>query len=225
MSRPTVVAVLNAKGGTSKTTSAAYIAHVLHERGRRVLLVDADRQGSMLRWQEDADLPVSVIGLASPTLDQRLPGIVGKQWDAVVIDTPPDNAEVIRASVRAATHVVIPMTPGPAEHERIDVVRELLDKATAERGDAGPVVAVLLTRTPVNPRAVATRVYRELITEDGFTVLDTSVKWLTRFHQAYGAPIVRAAASPYGTAVDELLALPTPTNAPNDTQDVQEDPR
>lgn len=225
MSRPTVVAVLNAKGGTSKTTTAGFIAHVLHERGRRVLLVDADRQGSMLRWQEDADLPVRVIGLPSPTLDHRLPGIVGQQWDVVVIDTPPDDAGVIRASVRAATHVVIPMAPGPAEHERIDVVRELLDKAIAERGDAGPVVAVLLTRTPPNRRAVATGVYRGLIAEDGFTVLEAHVKNLGRFLQAYGAPIVRAAASPYGAVVDELLALPTPISAPGGAQDVQEDPR
>jgi len=221
----TVVAVLNAKGGTSKTTSSAFIAHVLHERGRRTLLVDADRQGSMLRWQEDADLPVSVIGLPSPTLDQRLPGIVGRQWDAVVIDTPPDDPAVIRAAVRAATHVVIPMAPGPAEHERIDAVRELLDKASVERGDAGPVVAVLLTRTPTSPRAVATRVYRELIEEDGFTVLDATVKWLQRFGQAYGSPIVRADASPYGAVVDELLALPTPNGAGAGAQDVQEDPR
>lgn len=221
-----VVAVLNAKGGTSKTTTAAYIAHVLHERGQRTLLVDADRQASMMRWQEDADLPVSVIGLPSPTLDQRLPGIVGGQWDAVVIDTPPNALDVIRAAVRAATHVVIPMAPGPAEHERIGVVRELLDKAIGERGDAGPVVAVLLTRTPTSPRAVATRVYRELITEDdGFTVLDAHVKNLGRFLQAYGAPIIRADASPYGAVVDELLALPTPNGADGGAQDVQEDRR
>jgi chromosome partitioning protein len=220
-----VIAVLNAKGGTSKTTSSAYIAHVLHERGRRTLLVDADRQGSLMRWQEDADLPVSVIGLASPTLDARLPGIVGRQWEAVVIDTPPDDPAVIRAAVRAASHVVIPMAPGPAEHERIDVVRELLNKAISERRDAGPVVAVLLTRTPTNPRAVATRVYRELITEDGFTVLDATVKWLQRFGQAYGSPIVRAAATPYGAVVDELLALPTPSSAGAGAQDIQEDPR
>ena len=60
---------------------------------------------------------------------------------------------------------------------------------------------------------MATRVYRELVAEDGFTVLDAHVKYVQKFAQAYGSPIVRAAASPYGAIVDELLAQPTPNRA------------
>ena len=42
-----VIAVLNQKGGTGKTTTAVSIAAGLAARGRRVLLVDADPQGSV----------------------------------------------------------------------------------------------------------------------------------------------------------------------------------
>ncbi len=41
-----VLAVINLKGGTSKTTSAVFLAHVLREQGQRVLLVDADPAGT-----------------------------------------------------------------------------------------------------------------------------------------------------------------------------------
>jgi len=44
-----VLAVVNLNGGTGKTTTAAFVAHALHEQGRHVLVVDADPQGSAQR--------------------------------------------------------------------------------------------------------------------------------------------------------------------------------
>ena len=42
-----VIAVLNQKGGTGKTTTSVSVAAELARRGRRVLLIDADPQGSV----------------------------------------------------------------------------------------------------------------------------------------------------------------------------------
>jgi chromosome partitioning protein len=199
--------VANLKGGTSKTTTSAFLAHALHERGQRVLVVDADPQGSALRWQEDADWPVPVVRLDSPKLHRTLPGIVGTRYDAVVIDTPPLSLGIVASALRIATHVVIPMAPSPAEYERLPAVRELLDEAAALRADElGPaVVAVLLTRAVAG--AASTAVYRQLIAEDGMRVLRAEVRRLERFAQATGAPVSRASASAYGDALDELLEV------------------
>ena len=51
---PHVIVVANLKGGSSKTTTAAHLAAALHESGLKVLCVDADPQGSCLRWSEAA---------------------------------------------------------------------------------------------------------------------------------------------------------------------------
>lgn len=200
----TTVVVTNLKGGTSKTTSAAFIAHALTERGRSVLVVDADPQGSALRWSEDADWTIPVIRLDSPKLHRTLPGVAGDRYDAIVIDTPPNDEGIVGAALRVATHVVIPMAPTPAEYERLPNVGELIESVAPFRND-DPVTAVLLTRAIAN--AASTRAYRELVRDDGFHVLRTEVRRLERFSQSMGAPVDRANASAYGDAVDELLTL------------------
>lgn len=46
----TVLAFLNQKGGTGKTTLSINVAFGLAQAGRRVLLVDADQQASANDW-------------------------------------------------------------------------------------------------------------------------------------------------------------------------------
>lgn len=200
-----VLTVANMKGGSTKTTSAAFLAHALHERGDRVLLVDADPQGSALRWSDLADWPLPVIRLDSTKLHRELPGIVADRFSAIVVDTPPLDlhAGIVRSALRASTHVLVPLAPTAIEYERLSVVRDVLD----ELGEP-PVTAVLLTRTV--PRAAATEVYREAIAEDGLPVLKATVGNLQRFAQAYGQPIERATATAYGDAATELLNMEAP---------------
>ena len=61
-----VLSVLNQKGGVGKTTLATSIAMVLAQMGKRVLLTDADHQGSALDWRAargDSEAAFTVVGL------------------------------------------------------------------------------------------------------------------------------------------------------------------
>lgn len=202
---PQVLAVVNLKGGSSKTTTAAFVAHVLHERGERVIVVDADPQGSALRWQEDGDWPLPVIGMASTKLHRELPGIVGDRFGWAVIDTPPLDAQqgIVMSALRAASHVLVPVAPTPIEYERLPQVRRAVDDVADLRADGEPPpMAMLLTRTVAG--ASSTEVWREAMIEDGDWVLRGSVGRLERFSQSYGQAIYDAAGTAYGDAVAEL---------------------
>ena len=66
MSRATIMAVVNQKGGTGKTTTCENLGIGLANEGKRVLLVDTDPQASLtiaLGHPRPDDLPVTLTDL------------------------------------------------------------------------------------------------------------------------------------------------------------------
>lgn len=204
-----IIAVVNLKGGSAKTTTAGFLAAAFHEAGMRTLGVDADGENESLQgWQEGGDLPWPVVTLAVSNLHTTLPGIIGDRYDVVVIDTPPMKAQkgTVMSALKIATHAIVPMAPTPIEHDRLKAVRETIAESGQVRPDGKPpLFAVLLTR--VKPRAASTGVYRQLIESEGVHVLKSQVGSLEKFAQAWGDPIVKAMETSYGDAAMELLEL------------------
>jgi chromosome partitioning protein len=123
-----IYAFLNQKGGVGKTTLSIHTAAELTRRKRRVLLIDADPQGSSLSWSNCRDVAdFSVIGMPQPTLHKEI-DLIAKDYDDVVIDGPPRLAELARSIVQAADIVVIPLQPSAMDvweaAKTIDLVRE-----------------------------------------------------------------------------------------------------
>lgn len=205
MSPLLTIVVANLKGGSSKTTTAAFISHALAESGLSVLAVDADGENeSLLSWSEAGEWSIPVIGMPVSDLHRKLPGVVGDRYDAVVIDTPPmkERRGVVASAIRMATHVLVPMAPTGMEYARVPAIRELVDDAGALAAEP-PQLAVVLTRTVSN--AASTEVYRQMLGDDGVHVLGSTVGRLERFAQAFGLPIVNAATTAYGDIAAELL--------------------
>ena len=69
------IVVANLKGGSTKTTSAAFVLHALQEAGLSAIGVDADGENeSLLRWSEAGEWATPVIGLPVNDLHRKLPG-------------------------------------------------------------------------------------------------------------------------------------------------------
>ena len=107
----TVVAFLNQKGGTGKTTLSLNAAFGLAQAGERVLLVDADRQASVNAWSAlREDQPFSVVAVPRKNLHRE----IARQkefYDWVVIDGTPRDDAITRSCLIAADVAVIPIEP------------------------------------------------------------------------------------------------------------------
>ena len=97
-----IIAVLNEKGGSGKTTISTNLARGFQLNGHQVLLVDSDPQGSARDWYaaagEDNNLP-PVVGLDRPALFKELPTL-SKNTDWVIIDGAPQLEDIAVAAIK-----------------------------------------------------------------------------------------------------------------------------
>ena len=114
-----------------KTTLVIHVADALSRRNKRVLLVDADPQGSALDWaaaRQKAPL-FPVAGLPRASIHKELPTLA-HGYDVVIIDGPPRVYDVARSAIMASDLVLVPVQPSPydvwAAKEIIDLMHEAI---------------------------------------------------------------------------------------------------
>ncbi|GFN47236.1 ParA family partition ATPase [Candidatus Regiella insecticola] len=125
-----IISVLNQKGGVGKTTLSVNISASLTRMENRVLLIDADPQGSSLNWataREDKPL-FTVIGLPRKTIHKEVAEI-SKGFDYVIIDGPPRVTDLARSAIMAADLVLIPVQPSPYDVWAAEEVVTLINEA------------------------------------------------------------------------------------------------
>lgn len=124
-----ITAIINQKGGCSKTTLSLNLAAAMAAEGRKVLLIDADPQQTAQDWAAIRSIPPTfqVIGLTKPVLHRDLPRLAA-DYDDVVIDGAPRNYEVARSAIASADLVLIPVQPSGADfwasRETVQLVKE-----------------------------------------------------------------------------------------------------
>lgn len=125
-----VIAVLNQKGGSGKTTIATHLARAIQLSGAEVVLIDSDPQGSARDWAAvREDQPLSVIGIDRPTIERDIKALGRK--DFVVIDGAPQAADLAVSAIKAADFVLIPVQPSPydiwATADLVDLVKSRIE--------------------------------------------------------------------------------------------------
>ena len=196
------VAVANLKGGTSKTTSAFFLAAALARRGK-TLLVDCDPQGSVLSWAESAEedggsLGFSVMGLPTRDVHRKLKGFEG-DYEHVVLDTPPGELAIARSALLAADVALVAVQPTAVDLDRLMPTLELI-------AEVEPIndltFFVLLAR--VRRISREGRDARAAMEAMGLPVMQTEVPQLGFYSDAFGE-VVGEELGEYDRVARELL--------------------
>jgi chromosome partitioning protein len=100
-------------------------------------LVDADPQGSALRWRAIDSTSAGrfgVVGLPSPVLHREIPSL-SQRYDFVIVDCPPGGPtgldNITRSALMAVDLVVVPVQPSPLDLWSGEDMATLISKAQA----------------------------------------------------------------------------------------------
>lgn len=130
-----VVTICNQKGGPGKTTLTIQLAGTLARRGYKVLVVDADPQGSATRWAasaEDSDpFPCPVVGLsaANTKVHREIQKLID-DYQYILIDCPPAvDSPIPQSALLISDLALVPVVASPLDMWASVGIRKVIENA------------------------------------------------------------------------------------------------
>lgn len=199
-----IIGVLNQKGGVGKTTLSVNIAARLAADGARVLLIDADPQGSSLDWSaaREEPGPVVVVGLPKETIHREIKQL-SRDYDHVVIDGPPRVTALARSAIMASDLVLIPVQPSPYDIWAADEVVKLVEEAQIYKSD---IKTVFVINRKISNTAIG-RDIREALSGYNLPCLESGLTQRVVFAEAAASGLAVHEIDAESAAAQEVAAL------------------
>ena len=170
-----VITLAQQKGGSGKTTIAVNLAVAFARAGQRVALLDTDPQGSMGRWfmtrretgREDMEFSTASAWGVSYECDK-----LRKEFDYVIVDTPPKVDADLRPALRESDLIIVPVSASQVD---VWATESVLDLARRERR----TTLIVLNRAKAGTRVLADveQAVIDLGSERTMTVLGSRVAY------------------------------------------------
>lgn len=172
-----IISFLNQKGGVGKTTLSVNVAGCLARQGHRVLLIDADKQGSATTWaslREDA--PFKVVSMARANMARDALKLA-QDYDHTIIDGPPHAEEIARSCIAASDFVALPIEPSGLSTWASDLTVRQVKEAQEFKSNlkCGFVVSRKIGKTVIG------RDIRNMAAEAGLPILESEIEQRVAF--------------------------------------------
>ena len=166
------------KGGCGKSTIATNIASALAVKGKDVMLIDADKQGSSSNWFYDRSEKKELAQVHSvQKFDDVRASIIDldKRYDLVVIDASGRDSVELRTAMLVADILVMPVRPSQFDLDTVPRMKDIYKDAMILNPDLK--FFSVLTMAPTNPvvnEAKEARLFFENYPE--ITLLNTIIR-------------------------------------------------
>lgn len=200
-----IITLAGQKGGVGKTTIALSLAAEWHARGRRVLVVDADGQGTAITWAEVAQerkraVPL-VVAMGDNIRDQLQ--ALAESYEVTIVDCPGRAGKRQAWALAMSDLAILPCgATGPeiwALAESVDLVRDV----QAIQPELRAVVAV----TRKSTGTVLGREARRALADTGFDVLRTELAYRIGYGEAITGGMGPTTYQPRSEAAKETKKL------------------
>ncbi len=182
------ITITNTKGGVGKTAVAANLALSALAVSRRVLLVDADPQGSLVDFLavRDEALPSPAFQAITHSRIHHEIDDLAVGFDYIFIDAGGRDSPVVRSAIAAADRILVPITPTASAVWALQQTLALLRGAEKQ----AEVIPTLVGHTNEDRDGLV--LLGEILDEfDGATLVAAPLYRRV----AWGAPLERASAS------------------------------
>ena len=212
-----IIAVVNQKGGAGKTTLSMNLAGAFANRKHKVLVIDADPQGTATRWAASADdeevFPAAVIGLsAAETKVHREVKKFVADYDWIVIDCPPAaDSPIPQSALLVADLALVPLLPSPLDIWAAVGIREVIHNIS----DINETLESRLVLNECQPNRTLSQKALEILPKFGIKLLDSHIGRREVFRQtpSFGQTVyqfgntAKPAISDIEKLVDEVLEI------------------
>ncbi|MEZ4484352.1 MAG: AAA family ATPase [Syntrophotaleaceae bacterium] len=148
-----ILTLLNIKGGVGKTTLAFLLSVAMARRGRDILLLDTDPQGSAsdscaIRLSNKLTPEISCVSLCRRDISQEVRRL-SRRYQDIVIDVGGRDSPALRSSLVVADKAIIPILPAQFDAWALEEVEDLIRQA---RGFNSRLKAlVVINKADTNP--------------------------------------------------------------------------